>query len=123
VCVAAVSQVETLLFFASAGTVETFADDAGSIRDACFPAARLRQGYKARAPPSAGVTVECDRGDGISVDGVWFGRACIDNPPCGQNMTLVPAPTGCGAPVVQPLAAGAAGTVYGECPSISQGSS
>ena len=42
-------------------------------------------------------------------------RACIDNPPCGRKMALIPQGSGCGA-APRPHAPTAGGGVYGECP-------
>eukprot|EP00965_Chrysotila_dentata_P244000 6205725-Pleurochrysis_carterae.AAC.2 len=46
---------------------------------------------------NSSVRVQCRDASGIVVNGVFYGGACIDNPPCGHKMALVPAPKGCGA--------------------------
>ena len=81
-------------------SVETFSYQTGWFADACFPAAATR---RAIAPAGAAqhgaagaVRVECrDRG-GVRVNGVLYGRACLENAPCGRAQHLVPRPESCG---------------------------
>eukprot|EP00967_Tisochrysis_lutea_P033106 scaffold39283_cov40-Tisochrysis_lutea.AAC.1 len=112
--------VETLVFFGSSGTVETLGYTSKWVEDACFPASRLRgqlghsngaqangMGRHRRACSSLnssnlfhrarrqGVAVQCVDETAIIANGVTYGRACIDNPPCGRRMFLVPKPEPC----------------------------
>ena len=99
--------VETLLFFGSVGSVETFAYQVGWFDDACFPAyahrgtAAKREGAAAAAAERGAPAVEvgCRDASAVVVNGVYYGSACVPrtakrgsaNPPCGK-MALIPEP-------------------------------
>ena len=103
--------VETLLFFGSVGSVETFAYQVSWFDDACFPAyahrgtAAKREGAAAAAAAAGAPAVEvgCRDASAVVVNGVYYGSACVPrtakrgsaNPPCGK-MALIPEPSGCG---------------------------
>ena len=92
--------LETLLFFGADSAVETYSYQAQWFVDACFPAAAVRAGRapRARAPGSRGseaVRVQCRDAGSTLINGVLYGRACSDNPPCGKKMSLVPKPASC----------------------------
>ena len=102
--------VETLVAFGAAGYVDTFDYYQPWFRDACFPAAQLRglsaqplqhhsKGSRlssnvSRSNVSRSVSVQVGyRGSrGILVNNVFFGAACVNNPPCGNAMKLIPKP-------------------------------
>jgi len=113
---------ETLLFFGSRASVETYSYQTGWFIDACFPAAATRRAITAPPPVAAevggfgggggggggggaagaagggggGVRVECRDKSGALVNGVLYGRACLENAPCGRGQHLVPRPRACG---------------------------
>ncbi|KAL1529702.1 hypothetical protein AB1Y20_000641 [Prymnesium parvum] len=94
--------METLIFFGSVASVETFGYATSWFADACFPAAGLK-GSKSQPSASlaerrgaSAVDVQCRDGGGTLVNGVLYGRACTNNPPCGRKMALVPSPISCG---------------------------
>ena len=92
--------LETLLFFGSQASVETFSYQTSWFVDACFPAAATRRAIApagaAQRGAAGAVRVECrDRG-GVRVNGVLYGRACLENAPCGRAQHLVPQPESCG---------------------------
>lgn len=88
-----------------AGYVETLGYTMSWFIDACFPAALVRSGstssrarvVRKRAPrakrdggSNASVTVGCRDEQGILVNDVYYGPACINNPPCGKKMAFIP---------------------------------
>ena len=42
------------------------------------------------------MSVQCRDGSSTLINGVLYGRACAENPPCGKRMALVPPPQSCG---------------------------
>lgn len=89
---------ETLVFFGAASMVETFGSQTSWITHACFPAMGLRgnrdHAKKARrgggGATSAAVHIDCMDARGVVANGVYYGRACVANPPCGEAMNLIP---------------------------------
>lgn len=110
--------VETLVFFGSQMSVESYSFQSGWFVDACFPASSMRRGLdqgsrlRRRDNPAAGsliappstlgpaasraIEIGCRDQSGILVNGVLYGPACISNAPCGRAMALVPKPRTCG---------------------------
>lgn len=90
--------------------METFGFSADWFADACFPAAALAASgahpHLAPPPNVRGVEVSCADAAGLKVNGVRYGRACIDNPPCNR-MSFLPArhrpALSCNSSVVDPL--------------------
>ena len=82
---------------------------------ACFPAASLRhpsangptggaQGLRSAAeavpqsrPAAEAIVLECTDAGGIEANGVYYGQACVGNPPCGDAMSFVPSSRGASA--------------------------
>jgi len=96
--------VETLVFFGSSASIETLGYATGWFVDACFPAAQLRTGGTTRpgtkrqvgsGASNQSIVVECRDQSSLLVNGVLYGPACVDNPPCGKQMFLVPPPSDC----------------------------
>lgn len=111
--------VESLVFFGAASMVETVDDTWHGLKSACFPASlavaaggheetreatRASRAAAETRPGSGGLRLRCASPDGVLASGVFYGRACLDNPPCGRMSfinhgaagTLPAAPTGCG---------------------------
>ena len=96
--------VETLIFFGSQMSVESYSFQSAWFADACFPAAGMRaarQGlsrsrHAVAASPQRAVDVQCRDQTGVLINGVLYGPACISNAPCGKRMALVPQPRSCG---------------------------
>lgn len=94
--------VETLVFFGANSMVETFGYSSSWLSHACFPAAALRHTSTARAVASArasdashtvptrGISIQCVDAHSVLANGVYYGPACVSNPPCGDAMSLVP---------------------------------
>ena len=89
----ALNALETLLFFGSSASVETYSYQSGWFVDACFITHALRgsKALKAAAKAAAaeadrGVTVECRDSQALVVNGVLYGPACVTNPPCGKQV-------------------------------------
>ena len=114
--------VETLVFFGSHMSVESYSFQSAWFVDACFPAASLRtprsqhtvRGRTKRpadlsritySPPAArgagaapAIEFQCRDHTGALINDVLYGPACVNNAPCGRSMTLVPEPRSCGQP-------------------------
>ena len=69
-------------------------------RGACARAARAAAAStsEARGGPAGAVDIQCRDPSGILINGVLYGQACANNPPCGKQMALVPQPRSCGKP-------------------------
>jgi len=103
--------VETLVFFGSQMSAETFNYQSAWFIDACFPAASLRtpkrerssikawhdglSGIVASAAAAGAVELHCRDQSGVLLNGVLYGPACVANLPCGKGTALVPPPKGC----------------------------
>ena len=106
--------VETLVFFGSQMSAETFNYQSAWFVDACFPAASLRtpkrerssirawhdglSGIVASAAAAGAVELHCRDQSGVLLNGVLYGPACVANLPCGKGTALVPPPKGCSQP-------------------------